>query len=514
MNPESALIPRSTITEVVAYRNAAVARFDEAFRMLDGALAAFREAESFTRDACDGETSYPYSEKHRDEIAAFRSTIEPRDIAKLTAMARRLTDIQVWSSIIQRTELEALMDKEAKDQLRRQMEYVPERVDPATGAIINEAELAKGLPPVSEESIETMLDGFRERAAEIWRRGIANAFSGLDRRFRSHDGFKIGGRVVLSSAFDQWGHWNHWSNHRDTIIDIERIFLVLDGQSPRAPYGGIIGVIENDRRGGGLEARQSQHAGDYFKVRIFKNGNAHLWFTRDDLVEKVNLLLAEHYGAGLGWGKADQEEPEAAFRGAVERAPAKRYGFFPTPDELAERVVREASILSEEPLAILEPSAGTGQLASRLARPSYEHVAHYSREELAPSHRVTAVEVQGDLAEQLDGSGLYARVLHRDFLSISPSPTFDRVVMNPPFDRGRDIDHVNHALGFLKPGGRLVAIMSASTEFSETARAKAFRRKIKELGGKFRDLPAGSFRECGTNVNTVLLTVNAPSSDA
>jgi 16S rRNA G1207 methylase RsmC len=85
---------------------------------------------------------------------------------------------------------------------------------------------------------------------------------------------------------------------------------------------------------------------------------------------------------------------------------------------------------------------------------------------------------------------------------------YDRVVMNPPFDRERDVDHVMHALGFLKPGGRLVAVMSAHTEFAESRKATAFRAHIKKLGGRFSDLPRNSFSEVGTNVNTILLTVS------
>jgi hypothetical protein len=79
--------------------------------------------------------------------------------------------------------------------------------------------------------------------------------------------------------------------------------------------------------------------------------------------------------------------------------------------------------------------------------------------------------------------------------------------MNPPFDRERDIDHVVHALGFLKPDGFLTAIMSAGTEFRETRKSVAFRAMIEKLNGKFRDLPAGSFSSVGTNVNTLYLRV-------
>ena len=65
----------------------------------------------------------------------------------------------------------------------------------------------------------------------------------------------------------------------------------------------------------------------------------------------------------------------------------------------------------------------------------------------------------------LRASGLYRNVWHEDFLSRLPHGSYDRVVMNPPFDLERDIDHVMHAMEFLKPDGLLVAIMSAGTEW-------------------------------------------------
>ena len=105
-------------------------------------------------------------------------------------------------------------------------------------------------------------------------------------------------------------------------------------------------------------------------------------------------------------------------------------------------------------------------------------------------------------------SGLYRNVWHEDFLARLPHGSYDRVVLNPPFDlEERDIDHVMHAMAFLKPDGLLVAIMSAGTEWRETKKARAFRDRMKALNAKWQDLPAGSFSPVGTNVNTVILRV-------
>ena len=73
--------------------------------------------------------------------------------------------------------------------------------------------------------------------------------------------------------------------------------------------------------------------------------------------------------------------------------------------------------------------------------------------------------------------------------------------------RERDIDHVMHALKFLKPEGCLIAIMSAGTEFRETRKSIAFRELMDKMGAKWRDLPAGSFASVGTYCNTIMLRV-------
>jgi predicted RNA methylase len=479
------LIPRDGILEIVGHRNRALELWARAFEEIERASKAVEEAEVAVNSACGG-VRPAYVEPHEGEVQSFRTAVQLPDGDQYRRVAKRLTDIQVWGALIERTDMDHLMDKKAKDELREQMTYIPEKIDPRTGAVINAEEIARGLPEISVESIEQTLQGLVDDAGMIFRRGIANSFSSLDRRFRSHDGFKIGARVILTRAFDDWGHWNYYSNQRDTLIDIERVFLVLDGKSPRATYGGIVGEIETARKGEGLH--RSVHEGDYFRVRVFKNGNAHLWFTRPDLVEKVNGLLADHYS--LGFGKDAPEGDEEAFQTRAV-GHAKGFGFFPTPKDVAERVLEEANLYrynDDEPLRCLEPSAGTGVLARGMVEAG--HIVH-------------VIELQPELAEELEVSGHFGNVRCADFLKVRPVAVYDRIVMNPPFDNGRDIDHVRHAWDFLKPGGTLVAIMSAGVEFRGDRKSTAFRKLLERERAECRDLPAGSFAEAGTFVNTL-----------
>jgi len=169
---------------------------------------------------------------------------------------------------------------------------------------------------------------------------------------------------------------------------------------------------------------------------------------------------------------------------------------FYTPLDLAQRVAGAAKI--EPDMHVLEPSAGQGALAKAA---------------WACHGKVTSVEIDRKNCEVLaaivhiDGFG---PVICADFLQQHPEPTYDRVLMNPPFTRGQDIDHVEHAIRFLKPGGRLVAIMSGGI-LSRTGRQAAFRQRVADLGGALAALPADSFKASGTNVATCLVTLDAPA---
>ena len=132
---------------------------------------------------------------------------------------------------------------------------------------------------------------------------------------------------------------------------------------------------------------------------------------------------------------------ESTLRAGVQVVSAPQ--LFPTPPDVAARMVELAEI--EETHRVLEPSAGTGNLLQAIG----------------PKPDKVAVEINPDLVSALirGGAPSGTQMVQGDFLAQNGNlGTFDRVVMNPPFERGSDIKHIRHALGMLRPGGRLVAI--------------------------------------------------------
>jgi protein-L-isoaspartate O-methyltransferase len=157
---------------------------------------------------------------------------------------------------------------------------------------------------------------------------------------------------------------------------------------------------------------------------------------------------------------------------------------FPTPPEIAKQMVEAAEI--EPGHLVLEPSVGTGNLVREI-------IASVDTE-------IVGYEINAKLAAQADSKFPSYR-LHThcmDFLEATEGQgCFDRVVMNPPFENGADIKHIRHALTFLRPGGRLVALCANGP------------RQQKEFADyNYQPLPAGSFSSQGTGVNVAMVIID------
>lgn len=163
---------------------------------------------------------------------------------------------------------------------------------------------------------------------------------------------------------------------------------------------------------------------------------------------------------------------------------------FPTPVEVARRVYELADM--PPGAEVLEPSAGTGAMLDGFRWLPF------------PS-RLAMVEVNRRLASALRERFPNAQVHCGDFLEMGAEQlgTFDRVVMNPPFENASDVAHVLHARRLLKPGGRLVSVV---------ANGPRQRAKLEPIASAWVDLPAGSFAESGTGVNTAIVVIDGPDA--
>lgn len=225
-----------------------------------------------------------------------------------------------------------------------------------------------------------------------------------------------------------------------------------------------------------------------------------------DLLKRVMVALGGKWKTGGknspgGFRFPDDVDAAEVVRLAQESGeiidPKAAEAFF-TPDALADSLVDRLGHMDPE-ARVLEPSAGEGALVRALLRKR-------------PGLRVTAIEALAQHVAKLAAIPEHGGpVLQEDFLDARPQSQglFDAIAQNPPFSR--EIEHVRHAYTFLKPGGVLVAIMSAGIKYREDKARKAFRAWVAEHDGVIWENPEGSFEESGTSVRTVMVRMRRPA---
>lgn len=225
---------------------------------------------------------------------------------------------------------------------------------------------------------------------------------------------------------------------------------------------------------------------DFTKAGVFASNYLKVRATIMDLAELSDAVRIEREKRS----RADE------IRGMVGKIP----GYFPTPQPVIDLMFEACPYQPGKFgsfLQILEPSAGDGAIA-RATRERWSEA------------KLKCVEFNYTLAAHLRDQGF--DTIQDDFMELPVEGLeADLILMNPPFEKGQDIEHVIKAFRCLKDGGQLVAIMSPSAFFVKNTKAENFRNWFNVVEGTKFDLPQGSFEKSGTGVGAVLVTIHKNS---
>lgn len=174
-------------------------------------------------------------------------------------------------------------------------------------------------------------------------------------------------------------------------------------------------------------------------------------------------------------------------------------GYVTTPRVMAEEAIAFLEITNDD--FVLDPQGGSGALLNVIR-------------DRHPGARLATLEINGRLREILQLQGF--DVLGDDSMKYHPGPSErpTKIAMNPPFEAMADIGHVRHAYDILAPGGRMVAIMSASPFNLARRAAIAFRSWLDEVPIVLhceKNAP-DTFRSSGATVQTYLVVLEKPAA--
>lgn len=187
----------------------------------------------------------------------------------------RNLDRDIWRDLMKRSGMLAIMDAQARDQWYRNLE----------GDII---------PAISEESIYSTFEQLHRDKGEVFERGVINVFKSLSWDYKSNHPCKFGKKVIVNGlvSYNQWGFTLNHSYRRDQLADLERMLFLLDGKPIPDNRGDVTTRLMEHIRD---NPSKDVYHDEFFSIRYFQKGTAHITFKRCDLTEKMNDIVAKHY---------------------------------------------------------------------------------------------------------------------------------------------------------------------------------------------------------------------------
>lgn len=343
-----------------------------------------------------------------------------------------------------------------------------------------EVDLERGLPELTKENIvATFGDYLLDMRGNVLR-GLAEVFSALDPAYKSHEKVKVGvkglpKRIIISSL-NEYAYGDGW----DKIKDVLNALAAYQGL-PLVEHAEMLhlcneGDLLENTFDDVIEKQKTWARGVWIKK--FKNGNGHLYFN-DLALADINRGLAEYYGDVL-----PDETGEKPTKKAESTAVSKDLAYYPTPQKVLDRVLND--VYFQDGDIILEPSCGCGRILDAVKQ---------------KNNKVDLLGVEFDPNRAMQAKSKGYKVMTANFLDVMPTGDFDYVIMNPPFAGKHYVKHIDHAMKFLKDGGRLVSILPITAKADHGI-----------LDDKYKcawyDLPFGSFRESGTNINTTIVIID------
>ncbi|HDL8056107.1 DUF4942 domain-containing protein [Yersinia mollaretii] len=257
------LICSTNIERIVSRRNAALAQTEALICQLEGISA--------TTSSIGGGIARDWA--MRQDFRCGCWLMEKTETAMKVITCN--LDRGIWRDLMKKSGMLSLMDAQARDQWNKSLED-------------------ENIPAISETNIFSTFEQLHQSKDEVFERGIINVFKGLSWDYKTNSPCSFGKKIIINNlvTHNRWGFSLNWGWRRDQLADLERMLFLLDGKP-----------IPDNR--GDISTRLMEHIQDnpakdvyeeeFFSIRYFQKGTAHLTFKRPELTQRMNDIIAKHY---------------------------------------------------------------------------------------------------------------------------------------------------------------------------------------------------------------------------
>lgn len=254
-------------------------------RTFEQATAMLAEAKQLTEQAVEMMNAAFQPAEESSSWDKFSATVVSGSYSDQTEAVGELWKIVAWRMLVHRLGVLKTMSS------KRRREF-----DEICGYGANNVrERAAELPDISEDTIYSVLMGYCSSAEEFLEEAIAEEYDFWKCHSERHELatnrrslYKLDSKVIKSYMVSRCarGYRCDWDRERH-VIAIDNIFHLLDGKGclSSGTKGPLVDAINEGSGSGETE---------YFRFRCFENRNLHLWFKRQDLLERFNQICGRN----------------------------------------------------------------------------------------------------------------------------------------------------------------------------------------------------------------------------
>lgn len=202
--------------------------------------------------------------------ASYRRSLMAPDGVEETM---KTLDGQAWEYLMNESGLMSFMDAETRDKWRETLSR-------------------REFPAMTAEAIKGTFGELYAKRAEMFEQGVINCYRRLSWDYKTNQPFKFGKKIIIKYLVDRGGYPN--IRPTDELDDLIRVFTVIDNKPEPDHRDGMRTKVRSAMKSG-----ENAVVTNYFSLKIFKNQNGHLCFSRPDLVQSMNQILAKHHPNAL-----------------------------------------------------------------------------------------------------------------------------------------------------------------------------------------------------------------------
>jgi hypothetical protein len=261
------VIPSVEIDRILALRENGLKQYAEGLKMLNS-------ARKLLLAATGGEYLYGFELCVKDAVSWADRPERAENAIKKTV------DGKIWNRLMRDTGMFTLMSGKQRDEWDRQIN-------------------GEDMPEITLDTVLATFNQLHASKGETFEKGIIDVFRSLSWDYKTNCPCKFGAKIIVSRLFNTYssGYITFSISGRSTLDDLAKVFYLLEERNvPDHRVSDGVKFADHYEREG---FSGNVYKGEYFSLRYFKKGTAHITFNRSDLVDRLNDIVARHYPSML-----------------------------------------------------------------------------------------------------------------------------------------------------------------------------------------------------------------------